>query len=138
VARSADDAEHVARRQGRDVLLFIANIFSYSLGGRGSFGALGRMPFASVTSRRWQMQWGSFRSASPRHRPDRLRRCSGIVPSDDYSTPRLWLCLRTSTVRFAEALDCGRGLFRQLTSLASPSKILDPLNRGRGITTYRA
>ena len=90
------------RDQGRDVLLFIDNIFRFSLSGFGSVGAAG--PYA--VRRRLPADAGagngrSCRSASPAPRPARSRRCKRCMcpPTTIRTRPR-WRCSRTWTVRW--------------------------------------
>ena len=58
-------AEYFRDSEHRDVLLFIDNIFRFVQAGSEVSTLLGRMPSAVGYQPRWQMRWGSFRSASP-------------------------------------------------------------------------
>ena len=62
------------RDEGRDVLMFIDNIYRYTLAGTEVSPLLGRMPSAVAISRRWLRKWVSCRSASRRQRPVRSHR----------------------------------------------------------------
>ena len=57
------------RDEGRDVLLFIDNIYRYTLAGTEVSALLGRMPSAEVISLRWRKRWVFFRNVSPLPKP---------------------------------------------------------------------
>ena len=77
-------AEHFRDQGGKDVLLFIDNIFRFTQAGSEVSALLGRMPSAVGTSLRFRQRWALFRSVS--HPPR-------TVPSPPF---RLYMCLRTT------------------------------------------
>ena len=63
------------RDEGRDVLIFIDNIFRYVLAGSEMSALLGRMPSAVGYQPTLSAEMGALIDGSPRHKPVRLRRC---------------------------------------------------------------
>jgi F0F1-type ATP synthase beta subunit len=62
------------RDEGRDILLFIDNIYRFTLAARRSRRCSGACLPRWATSRRSPRKWGACRSASPRPRKARSRR----------------------------------------------------------------
>ena len=64
------------RDEGRDVLLFVDNIYWLYSGAGTEVSALGRMPSAVAISQRWLKKWVFCKNESPRPRlaPSRLYR----------------------------------------------------------------
>jgi F-type H+-transporting ATPase subunit beta len=62
------------RDEGRDVLLFVDNIYRYTLAGTEVSALLGRMPSAVGYQPTLAEEMGACRSASPRPRPARSPR----------------------------------------------------------------
>ncbi len=92
-------AEYFRDQEGRDVLLFIDNIFRFAQAGSEVSTLLGRMPSA-VGSRPWPPRWVAWRSASPRPRTARSLRCRPSTCRPTTSpTRRPPRCSRTSTPR---------------------------------------
>ena len=76
------------RDEGRDVLLFIDNIFRFVQAGSEVSALLGRMPSRWATSRRSAPRWASCRSASPRPSSGSITSMQAVyVPADDYTDP---------------------------------------------------
>ncbi len=68
-------AEYFRDEEGKDVLLFIDNIFRFTQAGSEMSALLGRIPSAVAISRRWRRTWASCRSGSPRPTKARSPRC---------------------------------------------------------------
>jgi len=62
------------RDEGRDILLFIDNIYRFTLAGTEVSALLGRMPSAVGYQPTLARRWASCRSGSPRPRPVRSPR----------------------------------------------------------------
>ena len=76
------------RDEGRDVLLFIDNIFRFVQAGSEVSALLGRMPSAVGYQPTLARRWASCRSGSPRPRRARSPRCRrSTCPADDYTDP---------------------------------------------------
>lgn len=71
--------EKDANGKGKDVLLFVDNIYRYTLAGTEVSALLGRMPSAVGYQPLWPKKWACCRNASPRPRAvrsPRSRRCT--------------------------------------------------------------
>jgi len=68
-------AEYFRDVEGKDVLLFIDNIFRFTQAGSEVSALLGRIPSAWATSRPWRPRWATCRNASPRPTRVRSLRC---------------------------------------------------------------
>ena len=86
------------RDEGRDVLLFIDNIFRFTMSGSEVSALLGRMPSAVGYQPTLAPKWASFRSASPPPSRARSRRCKRCTCLRMIIPIRLrWRPLRTWT-----------------------------------------
>ena len=121
-------AEYFRDEEGQDVLLFIDNIYRYTLAGHGSLGP--SWPHAVrrwATSRPSLRKWGPSKSASRRPTKASITSIQAIyVPADDYTNPGV-------ATTFSH-LDATTNLSRQIAELGiypavdpldSTSRILD-------------
>jgi len=122
------DAEYF-RDEGRDVLLFIDNIFRFSMSGSEVSALLGRMPSAVGYQPTLAQEMATCRSASQAPRPARSRRSRRLyVPADDYSDPAPVAVFAhlDGTVALDRAI-VAQGIYPAVDPLTSTSRILDPL-----------
>ncbi len=121
-------AEHF-RDEGRDVLLFIDNIFRYSLAGAEVSALLGRMPSAVGYQPTLAEEMGQLQERITSTTTGSITSMQAVyVPADDYSDPApvaVFTHLDGTIAR--ERSIAARGIFPAVDPLASTSKILDPL-----------
>ncbi len=124
-------AEHF-RDEGRDVLLFIDNIFRFSLSGSEVSALLGRMPSAVGYQPTLAQEMGDLQERITSTHVGSITSLQAVyVPADDYSDP-------APVVVFAHldgsiALDRAiveKGIYPAVDPLSSTSRILDPLMVG--------
>ncbi|MBC8171372.1 MAG: F0F1 ATP synthase subunit beta, partial [Anaerolineae bacterium] len=121
-------AEHF-RDEGRDVLLFIDNIFRYSLAGAEVSALLGRMPSAVGYQPTLADEMGQLQERITSTRTGAITSMQAVyVPADDYSDPAPVAVFThlDGTIALERSI-AARGLFPAVDPLASTSKILDPL-----------
>ena len=121
-------AEHF-RDQGKDVLLFIDNIFRYSLAGAEVSALLGRMPSAVGYQPILADDMGQLQERITSTRTGSITSMQAVyVPADDYSDPAPVAVFThlDGTIALERSI-AARGLFPAVDPLASTSKILDPL-----------
>jgi F-type H+-transporting ATPase subunit beta len=133
-------AEYFRDEEGKDVLLFIDNIFRFTQAGSEVSALLGRMPGAVGYQPTSPPRWASCRSASRRPRSGSITSVQAIyVPADDYTDP-------APATTFAH-LDATTNLSRQIAELGIyPPSIRSPRRRAfstrassaRSTTTSRA
>jgi F-type H+/Na+-transporting ATPase subunit beta len=75
VALTALSMAEYFRDNGRDVLLFIDNIFRFSMSGSEVSALLGRMPSAVGYQPTWQLKWVNYKNGLLQHARARLRPC---------------------------------------------------------------
>ncbi len=116
------------RDQGKDVLLFIDNIFRYALAGAEVSALLGRLPSAvgyqptlatemgMLQERITTTKWGSITSMQ-----------AVYVPADDYSDPApvATFAHLDATITLERAI-AAKGIYPAVDPLASTSRILEP------------
>ncbi len=116
------------RDQGKDVLLFIDNIFRYALAGSEVSALLGRLPSAvgyqptlatemgMLQERITSTKWGSITSMQ-----------AVYVPADDYSDPApvATFAHLDATITLERAI-AAKGIYPAVDPLASSSRILEP------------
>lgn len=116
------------RDEGRDVLIFIDNIFRYVLSGSEMSALLGRMPSAVGYQPTLASEMGALQERITSTRNGSITSMQAIyVPADDYSDP-------APVVTFAHldatlTLDRGvfaKGIFPAVNPLASSSRALQP------------
>jgi F-type H+-transporting ATPase subunit beta len=120
-------AEHF-RDEGRDVLLFIDNIFRYSLAGAEVSALLGRMPSAVGYQPTLAEEMGMLQERITSTRTGSITSMQAVyVPADDYSDPAPVAVFThlDGTIALERSI-AARGLFPAVDPLSSTSKILDP------------
>ncbi len=121
-------AEHF-RDQGKDVLLFIDNIFRYSLAGAEVSALLGRMPSAVGYQPTLADEMGQLQERITSTRTGAITSMQAVyVPADDYSDPAPVAVFThlDGTIALERSI-AARGLFPAVDPLNSTSKILDPM-----------
>ena len=116
------------RDEGRDVLLFIDNIFRYSLAGAEVSALLGRMPSAVGYQPTLADEMGLLQERITSTRSGSITSMQAVyVPADDYSDPAPVAVFThlDGTIALERSI-AARGLFPAVDPLASTSKILDP------------
>lgn len=117
------------RDEGKDVLLFIDNIFRYSLAGAEVSALLGRMPSAVGYQPTLADEMGQLQERITSTRTGSITSMQAVyVPADDYSDPAPVAVFThlDGTIALERAL-AARALFPAVDPLNSTSKILDPL-----------
>ncbi|MFN8378533.1 MAG: F0F1 ATP synthase subunit beta [Anaerolineae bacterium] len=117
------------RDQGKDVLLFIDNIFRYSLAGAEVSALLGRMPSAVGYQPTLADEMGQLQERITSTRTGSITSVQAVyVPADDYSDPAPVAVFThlDGTIALERSI-AARGLFPAVDPLSSTSKILDPL-----------
>jgi F-type H+-transporting ATPase subunit beta len=120
-------AEHF-RDQGKDVLLFIDNIFRYSLAGAEVSALLGRMPSAVGYQPTLADEMGQLQERITSTRTGAITSMQAVyVPADDYSDPAPVAVFThlDGTIALERSI-AARGLYPAVDPLNSTSKILDP------------
>ncbi|MHB8624728.1 MAG: F0F1 ATP synthase subunit beta [Aggregatilineales bacterium] len=117
------------RDEGRDILLFIDNIFRYSLAGSEVSALLGRMPSAVGYQPTLAKEMGDLQERIASTKTGSITSVQAVyVPADDYSDPApvaTFLHLN-ATVALDRSI-AEQGLFPAIDPLVSTSRILDPL-----------
>lgn len=117
------------RDQGKDVLLFIDNIFRFSLSGSEVSALLGRMPSAVGYQPTLAKEMGDLQERIASTKTGSITSMQAVyVPADDYSDPApvaTFLHLN-GTISLEREL-ASQGLFPAVDPLASTSRLLDPL-----------
>jgi F-type H+-transporting ATPase subunit beta len=117
------------RDEGKDVLLFIDNIFRYSLAGAEVSALLGRMPSAVGYQPTLADEMGQLQERITSTQTGSITSMQAVyVPADDYSDPAPVAVFThlDGTIALERAI-AARGIFPAVDPLASTSKILDPL-----------
>lgn len=128
VALSALTMAEFFRDKGRDVLLFIDNIFRFSMSGSEVSALLGRMPSAVGYQPTLGTEMGQLQERITSTRTGSITSMQAVyVPADDYSDPAP---VATFTHLDATiALERGiadKGIYPAVDPLSSTSRILDP------------
>ncbi|MEK6587579.1 MAG: F0F1 ATP synthase subunit beta, partial [Chloroflexota bacterium] len=116
------------RDQGRDVLLFIDNIFRFSLSGSEVSALLGRMPSAVGYQPTLATEMGELQERITSTRTGSITSMQAVfVPADDYSDPAPVATFTHLDATIAlERSIVDKGLYPAVDPLASTSRILDP------------
>jgi F-type H+-transporting ATPase subunit beta len=117
------------RDQGKDVLLFIDNIFRYSLAGAEVSALLGRMPSAVGYQPTLADEMGQLQERITSTVRGSITSMQAVyVPADDYSDPAPVAVFThlDGTIALERSI-AARAIFPAVDPLASTSKILDPL-----------
>jgi F-type H+/Na+-transporting ATPase subunit beta len=116
------------RDQGRDVLLFIDNIFRFSMSGSEVSALLGRMPSAVGYQPTLATEMGELQERITSTRQGSITSMQAVyVPADDYSDPAPVATFTHLDATIAlERSIVEKGIYPAIDPLASTSRILDP------------
>jgi F-type H+-transporting ATPase subunit beta len=116
------------RDEGRDVLLFIDNIFRYVLAGSDMSALLGRMPSAVGYQPTLAAEMGALQERITSTRKGSITSMQAIyVPADDYSDPApVATFAHLDAIITLERNVFARGIFPAVDPLASSSRALQP------------
>lgn len=116
------------RDMGRDVLLFIDNIFRFSMSGSEMSALLGRMPSAVGYQPTLATEMGELQERITSTRNGSITSMQAVyVPADDYSDPAPVTTFTHLDATIAlERSIVEKGIFPAVDPLASTSRILDP------------
>ena len=129
VALSALSMAEYFRDAGRDVLLFIDNIFRFSMSGSEVSALLGRMPSAVGYQPTLATEMGELQERITSTRRGSITSMQAIyVPADDYSDPAPVTTFTHLDATIAlERSIVEKGIYPAVDPLTSTSRILDPL-----------
>jgi len=116
------------RDQGKDVLLFIDNIFRFSMSGSEVSALLGRMPSAVGYQPTLATEMGELQERITSTRTGSITSMQAVyVPADDYSDPAPVATFThlDATVALERSI-AEKGIYPAVDPLASTSRILDP------------
>jgi F-type H+-transporting ATPase subunit beta len=128
VALSALTMAEYFRDQGRDVLLFIDNIFRFSMSGSEVSALLGRMPSAVGYQPTLGTEMGQLQERITSTKTGSITSMQAIyVPADDYSDPAPVATFThlDATIALERAIS-DKGIYPAVDPLGSNSRILDP------------
>ncbi len=128
VALTALTMAEYFRDQGRDVLLFIDNIFRFSMSGSEVSALLGRMPSAVGYQPTLATEMGQLQERITSTRKGSITSMQAVyVPADDYSDPAPVATFThlDATISLERAI-ADKGIYPAVDPLASTSRILDP------------
>jgi F-type H+/Na+-transporting ATPase subunit beta len=116
------------RDQGRDVLLFIDNIFRFVMSGSEVSALLGRMPSAVGYQPTLATEMGELQERITSTKSGSITSMQAVyVPADDYSDPAPVATFTHLDATIAlERSIAERGIYPAVDPLASTSRILDP------------
>ena len=121
------------RDEGRDVLLFIDNIFRFSQAGSEVSTLLGRMPSAVGYQPNLADEMGQLQERITSTRGHSITSMQAVyVPADDYTdpAPATTFAHLDATTELSREI-ASRGLYPAVDPLTSTSRILDPLYVGQ-------
>jgi F-type H+-transporting ATPase subunit beta len=121
------------RDEGRDVLLFIDNIFRFVMSGSEVSALLGRMPSAVGYQPTLGTEMGELQERITSTKRGSITSMQAVyVPADDYTDPApvATFAHLDATIALDRAIS-EQGLFPAVDPLASTSRILDPLVVGK-------
>jgi F-type H+-transporting ATPase subunit beta len=129
VALSALAMAEYFRDQGKDVLLFIDNIFRFSMSGSEVSALLGRMPSAVGYQPTLATEMGELQERITSTRSGSITSMQAVyVPADDYSDPAPVATFTHLDATIAlERSIAEKGIYPAVDPLASTSRILDPI-----------
>ncbi len=116
------------RDQGRDVLLFIDNIFRFVMSGSEVSALLGRMPSAVGYQPTLGTEMGQLQERITSTRTGSITSMQAVyVPADDYSDPAPVATFThlDATIALERSIS-DKGIYPAVDPLASTSRILDP------------
>jgi len=121
-------AEYFRDAEGKDVLLFIDNIFRFTQAGSEVSALLGRMPSAVGYQPTLLTEMGELQERITSTKKGSLTSVQAIyVPADDYTdpAPATTFAHLDATTNLSRAI-VDRGIYPAVDPLASTSRILDP------------
>jgi F-type H+-transporting ATPase subunit beta len=129
VALAALSMAEYFRDAGRDVLLFIDNIFRFSMSGSEVSALLGRMPSAVGYQPTLATEMGELQERITSTRHGSITSMQAVyVPADDYSDPAPVATFTHLDATIAlERSIVEKGIYPAVDPLTSTSRILDPL-----------
>lgn len=128
VALSALAMAEYFRDQGKDVLLFIDNIFRFTMSGSEVSALLGRMPSAVGYQPTLSTEMGELQERITSTRSGSITSMQAVyVPADDYSDPAPVATFThlDATIALERAIS-EKGIYPAVDPLTSTSRILDP------------
>jgi F-type H+-transporting ATPase subunit beta len=128
VALSALAMAEYFRDAGRDVLLFIDNIFRFSMSGSEVSALLGRMPSAVGYQPTLATEMGELQERITSTRTGSITSMQAVyVPADDYSDPAPVATFThlDATIALERSIS-EKGIYPAVDPLSSTSRILDP------------
>jgi F-type H+-transporting ATPase subunit beta len=128
VALSALAMAEYFRDQGRDVLLFIDNIFRFTMSGSEVSGLLGRLPSAVGYQPTLSTEMGELQERITTTKTGSITSMQAVyVPADDYSDPAPVATFTHLDATIAlERSIAEKSIYPAVDPLASTSRILDP------------
>ncbi|MBV6393443.1 MAG: ATP synthase subunit beta [Anaerolineales bacterium] len=128
VALTALSMAEYFRDQGKDVLLFIDNIFRFSMSGSEVSALLGRMPSAVGYQPTLATEMGELQERITSTRTGSITSMQAVyVPADDYSDPAPVATFTHLDATIAlERSIVEKGIYPAVDPLTSTSRILDP------------
>jgi F-type H+-transporting ATPase subunit beta len=117
------------RDKGQDVLLFIDNIFRFSMSGSEVSALLGRMPSAVGYQPTLATEMGELQERITSTKHGSITSMQAVyVPADDYSDPAPVATFThlDATIALERAISA-KGIYPAVDPLASTSRILDPV-----------
>ena len=127
-------AEYFRDAEGKDVLLFIDNIFRFTQAGSEVSALLGRMPSAVGYQPTLATEMGELQERITSTKKGSITSVQAIyVPADDYTdpAPATTFAHLDATTNLSRAI-VELGIYPAVDPLASTSRILDPLVIGEG------
>jgi len=121
------------RDEGRDVLMFIDNIFRFSLAGAEVSALLGRMPSAVGYQPTLATEMGNLQERITSTKTGSITSMQAIyVPADDYSDPAPVATFThlDATITLERSI-AEKGIYPAVDPLTSTSRILDPIIVGQ-------
>lgn len=122
-------AEYFRDQEGKDVLLFIDNIFRFTQAGSEVSALLGRMPSAVGYQPNLAEEMGQLQERITSTKRGSITSMQAVyVPADDYTdpAPATTFAHLDSTIVLERSIS-ERGIYPAVDPLASTSRILDPL-----------
>jgi F-type H+/Na+-transporting ATPase subunit beta len=121
-------AEYFRDEEGQDVLLFIDNIYRYTMAGMEVSGLLGRMPSAVGYQPTLATEMGELQERITSTKKGSITSFQAIyVPADDYTDPGVATTFgHLDAVVALERSIAEQGLYPAVDPLTSTSRILDP------------
>lgn len=128
IALSALSMSEYFRDEGKDVLLFIDNIFRFSMSGSEVSALLGRMPSAVGYQPTLATEMGELQERITSTRTGSITSMQAVyVPADDYSDPAPVATFTHLDATIAlERSIVDKGIYPAVDPLTSTSRILDP------------